>query len=252
MYIKWDEDEKARILAEARRLLKEQPRLSKEETLRKAQLILGEDRQRRISSIATPAFDWFHTGLLAAESAPPAPEPEPEAPPEPALDPDILSRVLDIVLGIDRKFETRRFEERLADVEKQVRRIHRILDGGFALVPAESLVRPEPEQAVAAPATNGATARKPNVVVISVPSGNTQGGIRKGTSGFVAKLDFWETPKRQVNFDAYDYIVATKFTPPEWIAAARSYIPNGKLRISTGNSEQISRFIRTLPEIPLK
>jgi hypothetical protein len=250
MYIKWDDGEKAKILAEARRLLREQPRLSKEDALRGGQLVLGEDRQRKISSINTAAFDWFHTGVLVTESAPLEPEPEPE--PEPALpDAATLLRILDIVLGIDRKFETKRFEERLADVEKQVRRMRRIFEGGFTLVPTESLkqeqLAPPPPTATATPGT-----RKPNVVVLSVDSGNTQGGVKKGTAGYVGKLDFWATPRRPVSFDAYDYVVVTKFTPTEAVTDLKARIPNGKLRVSTGNAEEISRFIRTLPEIPIK
>jgi hypothetical protein len=257
MYIKWDEDEKARILAEAKRLLREQPRLSKEDALRGGQLVLDEDRRRKISSINTPAFDWFHTGVLVAESAPPPPpEAPPEAPPEPEPEPvdnATLLRILDIVLGIDRKFETKKFEERLTELEKQVRRIRRVIEGGFTLVPTESVNR---EQAAAPPpptvtATPGT--RKPNVVVLSVPSGNTQGGIKKGTAGYVGKLDFWDTPRRPVSFDSYDYVVVTKFTKPtEVVTDLKARIANGKLRISTGNAEEISRFIRTLPEIPTK
>jgi hypothetical protein len=246
MYIRWSEEERASILAEARRLLREQPRLTKEETMRRAQLVLKEDRRRQISSINTAAFDWFHTGLLAGD---PIPEPEPEPEPEDTT----LLRVLDTVLEINRKFETKQFEQRLADLERQVRRIRRILDGGFTLVPAESVAQRQPETLpTVQPAAVPVGTRKPNVVVLSIPSGNTHGGIKKGTAGYVGRLDFWDTPKRQVNFDAFDYVVATKFTPSEWVAAAKSYIPNGKLRVSTGNSEQISRFIRTLPEIPLK
>lgn len=240
-YVKWDSNERERILIEARRLLRENPRLSKTELIQKAQIILAEDRRRVISSIATPAFDWFHTGLFVAA--------EPKAEPEPIED-ETLKRILDIVLGIDRKFETKRFEERLTELEKQVRRIHRILNGGFALVPAESLVKPTEEvQGQSQPSAPKEGTRKPNVVVLSIPSGNTQGGIKKGTAGYVGKLDFWDTPRRQVDFGAYDYVVPTKYTPAEWITTARTYIPNGKLQVSYGGAEQIARFIRTLPEV---
>jgi hypothetical protein len=110
-----------------------------------------------------------------------------------------------------------------------------------------------PEQpAGTAPVTTTATTRKPNVVVLSVESGNTQGGIKKGTAGFVGRLDFWDTPKRPVDFSSYDYVVVTKFTPTEAVGALKTQLTNGKLRISTGNSEQIARFIRTLPEIAIK
>jgi hypothetical protein len=88
--------------------------------------------------------------------------------------------------------------------------------------------------------------------VLSVESGNTQGGIKKGTAGFVGRLDFWDTPKRPVDFGSYDYVVVTKFTPTETVGALKTQLTNGKLRISTGNSEQIARFIRTLPEIAIK
>lgn len=258
MYIKWTDDEKARILAEAKRIFREQPRLDKIAVLRQAQLVLGEDRQRRISGIDTDAFNWYHEGLL--EVIAPKEEPEPEAPParEPEPEPEpvdnaTLLRILDIVLIIDRKFETKKFEERLTELEKQVRRIRRVLEGGFTLVPTESVNREQPAAPPPPTTTTTPGTRKPNVVVLSVPSGNTQGGIKKGTAGYVGKLDFWDTPRRPVSFDSYDYVVVTKFTKPtEVVTDLKSRIANGKLRISTGNAEEISRFIRTLPEIPTK
>jgi hypothetical protein len=186
---------------------------------------------------------------------------------------------------VERAEMFKRFDARIGAMEAALGRIADALTGGFALVPlgraAAPVMMPAPPVAPPAPAVNGQATpavleapgtgfapvklptpaapppprprapRKPNVVVLSVPSGHTKNGIKDGTQGHIAeRLDFWEAPNRPVGFANYDYIVCTKWTPRAWIEEAKLGPWKEKVRVATGNAEQISKYIRELPEIP--
>jgi hypothetical protein len=178
-----------------------------------------------------------------------------------------------------------RFDARIGAMEAALGRIADALTGGFALAPLGRAAAPvaAPPVVLPAPAVNGQAApavleapgtgfapvklptplapppprpratRKPNVAVLSVPSGHTKNGIKDATRDHIAeRLDFWEAPTRPVGFANYDYIVCTKWTPRVWIEEAKLGPWKEKVRVATGNAEQISKFIRELPEIPVR
>lgn len=91
--------------------------------------------------------------------------------------------------------------------------------------------------------------RKARVVVLSVRSGHVKGGIKQGVASHIASLDCWDTPRRALSFDQHDYIITTKWTSPEWRAAARTASYAGKVHHASGNAREISHFITTLPAV---
>ena len=79
----WSDDQKEQILDEARRLQVIHPEYSPRKLLQQAQLVLAEDLQRKIGDVNTPAYKWFHDGLVEETPVqstclvPSKPEPEP-------------------------------------------------------------------------------------------------------------------------------------------------------------------------------
>lgn len=92
-YRVWSDDQKEQILDEARRLQVIHPDYSLRKLLQQAQLVLAEDLQRKIGDINTPAYKWFHDGLVeetpiqSTSLVPSKPQPTPPTAPSPPTRP---------------------------------------------------------------------------------------------------------------------------------------------------------------------
>lgn len=94
-YRTWDDGDKAKVVAEARRIKADDPTIGDLVLIKKAQRVLDADKQRKINCVTTDSYTkWFQPGIKGAgptqapsePKAPPKPQPRPvpiEPPPSP-------------------------------------------------------------------------------------------------------------------------------------------------------------------------
>ena len=130
--------------------------------------------------------------------------------------------------------------------------------------PAQPQAQPQPQPAPAAPrpaadygppanrahppgpATPPPATRKPRAIVLSLESGHSKQLLRDACRHLFDRLDFGEVPSKLEALRDYDLVVATKKTPTDWIAEAKTILPAGRLRVLAGNSTDGAAALKDL------
>ena len=134
------------------------------------------------------------------------------------------------------------FDTRLANAQASINSLVNRLERGLVVASSPTLPLSRP------------LTRKPRVLVIGIVDREHQAiHIQNATKGHVEAIAFDLASGVAIpSTEEWDYVVVTKKAPPLWAAAARTMIPKDKYREAHGNAESIVKFIKSLPEVPIK
>jgi hypothetical protein len=282
--IHWKEPTRAKVLAEAARIVATEGRPRSWLTLiQRAQLVLDEHERRPWQTY--PINDsnaWFHTRLEeAVEAYKKAQDNTPvlSSPQHAEIPPNTLDLVSAATKAMNEIYSTlvtqsatlTEIISRLNAVENAQREINEkfalITQRGFTAVfmptymglpsnityDASNTLLASPITPIApvtptlpSPPPPTKTYRKPRVVVLNVPSGSTKEGIKTGTQNRWAALDWMQVREDKVpHFNNYDYIVVTKWVSAGWVELAKK-LPEVKARIrhAYGNAIKIAEYMK--------
>lgn len=281
--IHWDDEQKAKVLTEARRLRSQNPRISMLSLMQQAQTVLEEKWQRKWTQFGyTPSNAWFHEHIDDVVG-------EVEHVEIPVVEVDILDQLTEEIphdllsmirtfidtmeedreLSRDDRFAVEQAIDRISRLEKRfeilANQIETVLSRGFVATFYPTGLAPVPLQT---PTSNGVVpappkveplplppkkTRKPKVVVLNLASGHEKEGLKRGVEG-VLTADFLDVGGLKVpNFDAWDYVICTKRVPTTWIEIAKGVLPREKIRVVPGNvRDRIVPYLLALPPIEIR